>query len=575
MEDLPPQGFEPRIGATQLTLADLLATLSTAVLPPKRLADLQSSVRTICRIVGRNPEHIPLDLPVIRRILKHEAPGTEGPSKKTLQNLRSNLGAAIKASGLKSLLRTAGQQLAPEWSAVLQAIGKKGPRTSLSRFSRFCSAKRIAPAAVDDAVFEEFRIHLELETLVYNPEKSLTKAIWGWNAACTTLPEFPGSPVTPRPIGRVAKRRSFAELPASFVADLEAHLAWAADTDPFDPDARGRKLKPRTVELRRDHVRSAVDIALNNGIAPHSLASLRDLVVVDVVRTIFRALHKKSDGRPSYLALMLAKTLISIAREWADASPEHIDELKRLRSKLPGFEAGLSKKNKQVLVRLDDPSVLEALLDLPGKIMSWALSDRCPGKRRLPMVQVALMLEFLLHIPLRISDLTKLRFGENISWPAGSKGPACLALTLEKTGTPYQGELDGELAAMLWAYREKLVPKLTGGHHKDLFISIDGRRKLPATLSVEFKTAMIEHLGFAITPHQMRHIAAKMILDRNPGAFEQVKQLLGHAALKTTVSFYAGLDTNRAVRHHDQLIREIRASRQLPRKKGRKTRDHE
>jgi integrase len=86
---------------------------------------------------------------------------------------------------------------------------------------------------------------------------------------------------------------------------------------------------------------------------------------------------------------------------------------------------------------------------------------------------------------------------------------------------------------------------------------------------------MIEHLGFVITPHQMRHIAAKLILDRNPGAFEQVKQLLGHAALKTTVSFYAGLDTNRAIRHHDQLIREIRASRQLPLKKGRKTKDQE
>jgi integrase len=178
-------------------------------------------------------------------------------------------------------------------------------------------------------------------------------------------------------------------------------------------------------------------------------------------------------------------------------------------------------------------------------------------------------------VPLRISDLVKLRFGENISWPSGAKGPASLALTLEKTGMALQAELGSELAAMLRHYREKLVPRLTGRRHENIFISVDGRRKLAATLSFEFKRAMVEHLGFAITPHQMRHIAAKLILDRDPGAFERVKQLLGHVHVKTCVSFYAGHDTSRAVRHHDQLIRDIRARRQAGRRKGRGRKDAE
>jgi integrase len=416
MEQPPRNGFETR-AVKALTLSEVSAALAAAGLAPKRLADLQSAVRKVSAIVGRSPEQVPLELPNLRRTLKQGAPGTEGLSKKTLQNLRSNLGAAIEASGLKKILRTAAQQLTSEWEAVLPAIKRKGPRTCLCRLSRFCSAKGIAPSAINDAVFA-------------------------------------------------------------------------------------------------------------------------------------------------------AKTLTSIAREWVRASPEHIDELKRLRSKLPGLETGLSKKNKQVLIRLDDPAVLGALLDLPGRLMSRALSDRCPGKRRLPMVQVALMLEFLLHIPLRISDLTKLRFGENIGWPAGPKGPACLALSIEKTGEPFQAELDGELAAMLKSYREKLVPKLTGQRHDELFVSVDGRLKLPATLSVEFKRAMIEHLGFAITPHQFRHIAAKLILDHNPGAFELIRQLLGHTSQKYAISNYAGVDTNRAVRHHDKLIQDMRAQRKLPRKKS-------
>jgi integrase len=574
MEQLPPEGFEIR-AVKALTLADVLAALATAGLAAKRIADLQSAIRTISRIVGRSLENIPLDLPNLRRILKQGAPGTEGLSKKTLQNLRSNLTAAIEVSGLKKLIRTAAQQLLPEWVAVLQMIENKSPRKTLSRFGRFCSAKAILSAAVDDTVFAEFRSYLESETLARNPARSYAKAVWGWNTACATISGFPGSAVTPLRVGRVARRRSFAELPASFEPDLEAHLAWAAVSDPFDPNARRRKLKPRTVELRRDHIRSAVDIALNHGIAPQSLAFLKNLVALDVVRTILRALHMKAEGKPSHSALLVAKTLISIAREWVKAPIEQIEELKRLRSRLPALEVGLSKKNKQVLTRLDSPGVLEALLALPGKLMALALSDRCPGKRRLPLVQIAVMLEFLLHVPLRISDLVKLRFGENISWPAGAKGPASLALTLEKTGMPFQAELGSVLAAMLRNYRETLVPQLAGRRHEDLFISVDGRRKLAATLSFEFKRATIEHLGFPITPHQMRHIAAKLILDRDPGAFESIRQLLGHLRVKTTVSFYAGLDTSRAVRHHDQLIQEMRAQRQPPRQRGRGPEDAE
>ena len=72
---------------------------------------------------------------------------------------------AIEASGLQRLLRTAGQQLSAEWVMAIQMIKTKGPRTTLSRFSRSCSAKGIELSAVNDAVFEEFRIYLELETL--------------------------------------------------------------------------------------------------------------------------------------------------------------------------------------------------------------------------------------------------------------------------------------------------------------------------------------------------------------------------------------------------------------------------
>ena len=64
-----------------------------------------------------------------------------------------------------------------------------------------------------------------------------------------------------------------------------------------------------------------------------------------------------------------------------------------------------------------------------------------------------------------------------------------------------------------------------------------------------------------LTPHQFRHLAAKIVLDANPGAYELVRQLLGHKNLKTTTNFYAGIDTRRAGRAHADLIMKIRESK--------------
>ena len=63
-----------------------------------------------------------------------------------------------------------------------------------------------------------------------------------------------------------------------------------------------------------------------------------------------------------------------------------------------------------------------------------------------------------------------------------------------------------------------------------------------------------------ITPHQFRHLAAKIALDANPGAYELVRQLLGHKNLRTTTNNYAGIDTRRAGRAHADLIMRLRES---------------
>jgi integrase len=57
-----------------------------------------------------------------------------------------------------------------------------------------------------------------------------------------------------------------------------------------------------------------------------------------------------------------------------------------------------------------------------------------------------------------------------------------------------------------------------------------------------------------MTPHQFRHFAAKLMLEYSPGAFAATSQLLGHRNPKTTINFYAGIDTLTAGRHFDGIL---------------------
>ncbi len=64
----------------------------------------------------------------------------------------------------------------------------------------------------------------------------------------------------------------------------------------------------------------------------------------------------------------------------------------------------------------------------------------------------------------------------------------------------------------------------------------------------------------ALTPHQFRHLAAKLYLDQHPGNYEVVRRVLGHKSIKTTVNFYTGLETRAAVAHFDETVCGLRSA---------------
>ena len=122
---------------------------------------------------------------------------------------------------------------------------------------------------------------------------------------------------------------------------------------------------------------------------------------------------------------------------------------------------------------------------------------------------------------------------------------------------------------MLIEYRDHLAPKIIGHRPTRLFVNVDGTPKKQTNLSVLMMEYLRRRAGIVLTPHQFRHLSAKIFIDAHPGGFEIVKQFLGHTSIKTTVSAYAGVDSRRAARRHQQLVEQTLAA-QTPKSRSRK-----
>ncbi len=107
---------------------------------------------------------------------------------------------------------------------------------------------------------------------------------------------------------------------------------------------------------------------------------------------------------------------------------------------------------------------------------------------------------------------------------------------------------------MMDIYLQQFHLLLTRPDNPYLFPAKACVHKAQHTLSQQLQEKLLERLGFKMTPHQFRHFSAWLYLRRHPGEFVTVQKLLGHKNIKTTINFYAKLDTATAAQHYDAII---------------------
>ena len=548
--------------AKPVSLAGVLASLERqGELTATRRRDLISAVKRVAILLQNEPAAIPLNLAAISAQLAAISPVAVGITHKRFANIRSDFLAAVKAGGfLPAEVKSRGKPfLSPTWADLFKQLSGRRAHIGLSRLARFASARGLPPEEVDDEVITELIAAVREQSLCARPTVLHRKVTQIWNEAAKnpalglrrlTVPSY-----------RAPKRIDWAVLSNTFREDVEAHLSWCSVCDPFAPDARLRALAPRSVRLRRDQIHAAVTAVVESGIRASAIQSLADLVSPDNFKRILSKRLDAVNGAENTFNRALAHALLQIAHEWVKVDAQVFAELKRLFGKIPAPVAGLTAKNKDRLRQFDDPAVLHRLYSLPDRLWTEAKHAE-PYGLTLAKAQAAIAIAILCYMPVRLQNLAALEFDTHLFVRDSVRATSTLELPADevKNRTELAFDIPPLLAKMLIEYRDRFAPKVLGHRPKRLFVNADGTSKNQASVASLIINYLRRRAGILLTPHQFRHLSAKVVLDSNPGEYETVRQFLGHKSLETTVGAYAGLDSRRAARRHQYLVEQSLAT---------------
>ncbi|MDV7201739.1 site-specific integrase, partial [Roseovarius sp. 10] len=224
---------------------------------------------------------------------------------------------------------------------------------------------------------------------------------------------------------------------------------------------------------------------------------------------------------------------------------------------------GLSEKNAASMHQFDDPKAVLRFLTLPQVLWDRALSmsktveNRSVRKDAHLLIQAAVAIEILQFAPMRIRNLNALRLDQHFIWHG-----KCLRIVVPMEEVKNKVGLDFLLpeatTERVKRYIDDWRMMFTPGASPYLFPGRKGAAKDCSALRKLITNTLWSHAAIRLTPHQFRHAAAKLLLDRLPGHYEVVRKLLGHKALTTTYAHYAGAETQKAIELYGEVITKTR-----------------
>jgi integrase len=544
-------------------LSDVIERLDEiAMLSPTRRRDMISGLRRVARALGRAPQEVPADPRWLQPRLAQILPAALGISQKSWVNTVSNAKSALAHADVIERRHNTIDDLMPEWwdlwRAVLDSKDPTLPR-ALRRFVHFLSRHAVLPADVADIHSRTFRDALAANEISKNPDVTYRTAVNGWNLAGQRIAGWPETRLTlPDRTKRIVL--PIDTFPESFGRDLDAFAnKRLGAADPLDLNSGSQTLSAASIRLYRGKIMRFASVLVHDGHDTKMITGLAQLVVPAHAEAGLRWLLARNDNQSSQDIAKIAALLARIGRDHVHVTPEvqaRLDEMAR-RLKMPS-PRGMTRKNRERLRTIGSPEILRRLLVLPETLTTRAGKNGRAYHDAL-LSEDAIAIGILLYCPIRRKNVSRIHVDHNLQRPGD--GRVFLAFEPEevKNRQRIEFELPPDLVRMIDHHLVRRAPLLCPHGTPWLFPKRTGAGPMdPDQFSGRIKQRLARELGVTMNVHLFRHLAAKIFLDANPGAYEVVRQLLGHASLSKTLAAYAGFETGTATRLFADVLTQAR-----------------
>ena len=543
-----------------MTFHDLAAHIdAVGTLTTKERQQCKWAILKVAAICKCEPSAIICNPPDVGRLFDQAPWQLAGIKRETWDNAKSLVTKAMKYAGI-DVYRRKNFKAGPEWDVPFAHLDERA-RQDMNRFAGWCTAHRILPTKVGKDVFMTFLDYCIATTPRGNARVKwqVVRRIWNKNLACLEGAGYPLIPTT-EPRWRGMKR---ADLPESLQKEMAEFEAWMGNADPFGDDHKILRVRTRTNYL--NELRCYVSRLVEAGVPIEELSSLSALVRTDRIKRALdlllalRGKVKPDDECRSALGSLLS-ALMCVAK-YLKVPADHYGQIKKFIKKLGHRKPGMTDKNRKRLEPFMTPDILQKFLNLPRNICQRHHGTMKPNVRQALEVQLAAVLELLIHLPMRIGNAAALDLVNHISRPVGGKpGPWRIHIPGDevKNDVPIYHKVNESSSALLEHYASKFRPVLAKGLATALFVTQQGKGKTGQLLGRQLTEFMKRELGLTWHPHLIRHLTGYLFLRENPGQYSVVQRFLRHKKIDTTIAYYTGLEEETDQASYDDMIARLR-----------------
>lgn len=529
-----------------------------------------SGIARVCRADPSQEEAVPLDCVHLNKRLFAGSPATFGFTKRRFSCIVSDARVVMRMLSVHA--DDIRGELSPAWAEL---VGHLRPyrATALAGFTGFCTLVGLEPHDVEPTTLSRFERWLETETICRDPAKRARETASNWNYAAEHIAQWPAVRFE-RDRMRDEFTPKLSDLPTELQKEVSRYLqrlrvANNEDLYPDDvdttPRSRGalRPLKRRTIDAKQWLIRVAAGALIRTGVDAGILASLSVLVEPENVRAIIRFLRDRTGKQRSGYLLNVVECIRQIAKYHCRVSGRELEVLSQLvRAVRPPQQYGMTEKNADRLRQIIEPRTRGLLINLP-----LALAERA---RKMPMskgdatrlIAYAVALEIELRFAFRRANLAALHLDENLRY-ADPQRTCISAISIPAEDTKGDSPIDLKVpldcANFLSEYIRNFRPHVASPANRYLFAGPDLKPRSAHELAIGLCKLIEREIGVTINLHLLRHFAGWRYLERHPGRYEVVQQMLGHKKVETTIRFYMGLEAMTAARHVDETFLAERA----------------